>query len=67
MLVLRGELDMATVPVLHPHLDDTLHAAAQQAAPPRIALNPLLCDSSGLNLPIRAWKQITAKGADGSC
>ncbi|WP_192809434.1 STAS domain-containing protein [Actinomadura rudentiformis] len=65
VLGLRGELDIATTPFLHRHVNDTMRTAAQQAIPPQVALDLtdlLLCDSSGLNLLIRAWKQITTIG-----
>ncbi|MFG2006797.1 anti-sigma factor antagonist [Spirillospora sp. NPDC048911] len=65
VLTLRGELDIATVPVLHEHVDDAIRAAAERDLPPQVALDLIalvFCDSSGLNLLIRAWKQITASG-----
>ncbi|MBO2458099.1 STAS domain-containing protein [Actinomadura sp. LCR2-06] len=61
MLVLRGELGVATAPDLLDYIARTLWAAP----PVRTALELsglTFCDSSGLNAFVCGWKQATATG-----
>ncbi|MGI5330940.1 STAS domain-containing protein [Actinomadura nitritigenes] len=63
VLVLSGELDLATAPQLLGHI-----AGILQAGPPaRMALELsglTFCDSSGLNAFVRIWKRTIAIGGE---
>lgn len=59
VLVVVGELDMATAPALNDHLSLTLVVDC----PPRVALElsgVRFCDSSGVNAFVRGWKRASA-------
>lgn len=63
VLRLTGELDVATAPRLAEHI---AHAAWADP-PPRIALDLSglsFCNSSGLNVFVRAWKRANAVGGE---
>jgi anti-sigma B factor antagonist len=63
VLVVVGELDMATVPALDDHVSRVLLVDC----PPRIALElsgVRFCDSSGVNAFVRGWKRAMALGGE---
>jgi anti-sigma B factor antagonist len=63
VLVLVGELDMATAPAL----DDHLFRALLLDCPPRIVVElsgVRFCDSSGAGALVRGWKRATALGGE---
>src|SRR5512139_643282 len=61
IVTVRGELDIATAPGLQERLDLVLAASAR----PNVALEVSglgFCDSSGLGLLVRLWKQVQQDG-----